>query len=532
MIRACGASASRRIQRWNTFASALLLLGLSFAMQPPAGMAQDSGGSPVPGATDRPGFQSASDVRAARLLFHEACDDAVFRQRDWYDNDALRVTTDERLPGSGAALEFRFLKGASTPTSGGGVRRLFAPTPTVYLSYWVKYSANWEGSNRPYHPHEFHFITDVDGKWIGPAATHLTSYIEHNEGRPLLAIQDALNIDEANIGRDLTPVTENRAVAGCNGSSDAWPEGDCYRSGSTHRNGKMWKSQAVAFSDTPGRLYKNNWRFVEALFSLNSIVDGKGVPDGELRMWVDGEVLVDAPGVMLRTGKHPEMQFNQFLVAPYIGDGSPVEQSMWVDEIVVATGRMAVLGEPLLLSPPDRAVLPAGSGALTWAPVPGAALYTVERCEDSLFASGVSRSTVAADTTLPYNGLQPGSTFWWRVRAENPAGVGGWSSAHMFSVDVQTGVARQPVPRRIAIRIAPNPVKGTATLHVDLPDGDAMELFVSDALGRVLPSLTRYITASDGRVIPLDASRLPAGLYFIRAYTRDAVMSVRFMVTH
>lgn len=503
-----------------------LLLWMSSAMQPMAGIAQHTGEARVDEGA------GLSGERAAQLLFHEACDDAVFRQRDWYDNDALRVTTDERLPGSGAALEFRFLKGASTPTSGGGVRRLFAPTPTVYLSYWVKYSTNWEGSNRPYHPHEFHFITDVDGKWIGPAATHLTTYIEHNEGRPLLAIQDALNIDEANIGRDLTLVTENRAVAGCNGSSDAWPEGDCYRSGSTHRNGKMWKAASVIFSDETGPLYKSNWRFVEALFSLNSIVDGKGVPDGELRMWVDGELVVDAPGVMLRTGRHTEMKFNQFLVAPYIGDGSPVEQTMWVDEIVVATGRMAVLGTPLLLSPPDRAILPVGPGAMTWAHVPGAAAYTAEQCADSLFASGVSRSTVAADTTLLYSGLQPGSTLWWRVRAENPAGVGEWSDVRKFTVRATTDVMQLFAPRRAAIAVAPNPVRDWAGLYFDQPYGGVVEIVVCDALGRVLPSLTKHITASDGMVIPLDTSRLPDGLYFIRAYTRGAVVSARFMVTH
>ena len=33
------------------------------------------------------------------------------------------------------------------------------------------------------------------------------------------------------------------------------------------------------------------------------------------------------------------MQFNQFLLTPYIGDGSPVDQYMWVDDLVVATSR-------------------------------------------------------------------------------------------------------------------------------------------------------------------------------------------------
>jgi len=32
------------------------------------------------------------------------------------------------------------------------------------------------------------------------------------------------------------------------------------------------------------------------------------------------------------------MQFNQFIIAPWIGVGSPVAQTMWVDDLTVATG--------------------------------------------------------------------------------------------------------------------------------------------------------------------------------------------------
>ncbi len=287
-----------------------------------------------------------------QILFTEDFEDANFTSRGWYDNNKLYVTTAEHIPGSRSAIEFRFLKGATTPTTGGGVRRKFAPTESVYLSYWVKYSANWEGSNRPYHPHEFHFLTDADWDYIGPAATHLTTYIEQNEGTPLLGIQDVLNIDETKIGQNLLGVTENRAVSGCNGSSDRYPPGDCYASGSGHANGKIWKANRVYFTDSSGAFYKNDWHFIEAWFKLNSIVAGKGIADGVVRYWYDGAFVIDAPDVMLRTGKNATMKFNQFMIAPYIGDGSPVEQVMWVDNLTVATGRPERTGIGRVL--PDR----------------------------------------------------------------------------------------------------------------------------------------------------------------------------------
>jgi hypothetical protein len=234
-------------------------------------------------------------------------------------------------------VEFHFPQGATKPETNGG-RLLFTPTPSVYVSFWIKYSANWTGSDRPYHPHEFHFVTTENGQWVGPAYTHLTTYIEHNEGVPLLALQDGENIDEANIDVNLSDVTEQRSVAGCNGSTDGYAD-DCYFNGSVHMNGKQWKAAEVYFSDTPGPRYKNDWHHVEAYFQLNTIEDGKGVCDGVLRYWYDSELIIDHDNVLLRTGIHTDMQFNQFLVLPYIGDGSPVAQTMWLDDLTIATAK-------------------------------------------------------------------------------------------------------------------------------------------------------------------------------------------------
>ena len=72
---------------------------------------------------------------------------------------------------------------------------------------------------------------------------------------------------------------------------------------------------------------------------LNTIVGGKGVNDGIVQYWFDGRLVIDRHDVLLRTGANPTMQFNQLVIAPYIGDGSPVAQSMWIDDLTVATGR-------------------------------------------------------------------------------------------------------------------------------------------------------------------------------------------------
>jgi hypothetical protein len=45
--------------------------------------------------------------------------------------------------------------------------------------------------------------------------------------------------------------------------------------------------------------------------------------DGVAQLWVDGVLYIDRHDLEFRTGAHPTLQFNQFVMAPYIGDGSP-----------------------------------------------------------------------------------------------------------------------------------------------------------------------------------------------------------------
>lgn len=101
----------------------------------------------------------------------------------------------------------------------------------------------------------------------------------------------------------------------------------------------MWQAGQPYLLPTPGPGYKNDWHFVEAYLQLNSIQNGIGQTDGVVQYWFDGQLVIDHQDVLLRTGAHPTMAFNQLLVAPYIGSGSPVDQTMWIDELTVATGR-------------------------------------------------------------------------------------------------------------------------------------------------------------------------------------------------
>jgi len=280
-----------------------------------------------------------STSEGAVIFFEELFDDSSFASRGWYDgNKSFVLSTTEHIPGSVSSAEFHFLPTATSSTNGGARRKLFTLSDSVYLSLYIKHSTSWTGSNEDWHPHQFHFVTNMDSAYVGPAYTHSTLYIETNEGEPLLALQDGKNIDPDNKDVDLTYITEERAIAGCNGDSDGHGDGSCYSS-YPYVNGKQWRAGSIYFQDSPGPYYKNDWHLIEAYFQMNSIIDGNGVADGHVKYWYDGELIIDHENVMLRTGEHPTMRYNQFIIAPYIGPGSPVDQTFWVDNLTVADSR-------------------------------------------------------------------------------------------------------------------------------------------------------------------------------------------------
>ncbi len=226
-------------------------------------------------------------------FFFEPFENSDFSDRGWYDISGATLTTTEHIDPSTSALEMTFNEGSKTVNGSVG-RHLFDETETVYLSYWVKYTANWVGSQRSYHPHEFYVLTNKDGAYVGPASAVLEVRIEQNHDRvsemlPLVILHDR----------------------------------------------RVWGSEG--FTDEPGPRYKNDWHFIEVYLQMNSAV---GVADGIVQHWFDGTLVSDVRDVEFRVeADHDDMLFNQLLVGPYIGDGSPATQTMWIDDLTVASSR-------------------------------------------------------------------------------------------------------------------------------------------------------------------------------------------------
>jgi hypothetical protein len=236
-------------------------------------------------------------------LFTESFDDPKLAARGWYDLGATRIV--EGAKAGRGCIEYEWVAGKDNVQGSSPMRRLFEPTDRVYLRYYLKLSKGWGWSGRDYHPHLTHFMTTENGKWHGPAASHLTTYIEPVGGRLRLALQDIQNKDAPH------GLTQGPLRGGY--------------------NGRFFDSKDALFDD-------DQWHLVEAYFQLNTLDLAADKPnrDGIVRGWFDGKLVVEATDVVLRSTAFPSMKFNQFLLMPYFGPGLlPHPQKLWIDELFV-----------------------------------------------------------------------------------------------------------------------------------------------------------------------------------------------------
>ncbi|HUE74821.1 MAG TPA: hypothetical protein VMP01_28395 [Pirellulaceae bacterium] len=239
------------------------------------------------------------------VLFRESFDDDQLESRSWYDGTAVRIVGDAAA-GKGC-IEYEWADRDSPATGSSPWRRLFEPTDRLYYRFYLKLSKGFGWSGRNYHPHLTHFMTTENGKWHGPAASHLTLYIEPVGGKLRLAAQDIQNKDKPH------GLTQGPLRGGY--------------------NGKFYDSRETLFDD-------DKWHCVEAYFQLNTLDLAKDRPnaDGICRGWFDGKLVVEHKDVVFRSTDFPKMQLNQFFMAPYFGTGLvPHAQKLWIDELVVST---------------------------------------------------------------------------------------------------------------------------------------------------------------------------------------------------
>jgi hypothetical protein len=280
----------------------------------------------------------------ATTFLQEGFETSNMSSRGWFDGSTMAIDTSNCHGGNGCA-KWTWATGQSKATGVSTYRYLMTPSDDIVVDFWWKFNTDWVGSGEAYHPHLILIPSDVDvnadGAYMGLAQCYLDTYIETGNGTngltPRAGIQDALNINYSygTLPNNLISVTENRDVAGCNGNmpgSDLGDIHDCYSNGDgTYSNGRLFSGSS--------NFVKGQWQHVVVHFRMNSVVGGIGQHDGILNMSLDGTTIINKTNVLYRTGAHPTMKWEEFVIAPYMtgsNGGSPQTQTMWMDDLAVS----------------------------------------------------------------------------------------------------------------------------------------------------------------------------------------------------
>lgn len=340
---ACGSSNGKSFTTLTSGSSNLCLTGTvaSFSGTGPWtwGCNGSGGGTSTSSTACSALLSSTPTAPLATQLFSESFENNSYASRGWYDNTNHGTIVSGGQ--SGNSLQWAWASGATTPTNGGSMRMQFTPTDTLYLSYYVKFQTGWRGSQKAYHPHLFYILSDLDNTasaYSPLANNYLDTYVEFLADigspytiRPIIAIQDQKRVNTSNgtPPNNLTAITENRSVAYCNTPVSAGATGTCYAD-IPYYSASTWKASTAS-------LTTNAWHHVEVYLKMNSISGGKGLSNGIMQEWIDGVQVVNRSDVLYRTNQDATKKWAQFVMAPYIGDGSPIAQSMWIDELTVGT---------------------------------------------------------------------------------------------------------------------------------------------------------------------------------------------------
>ena len=146
---------------------------------------------------------------------------------------------------------------------------------------------------------------------------------------------------------------------------------------------------------------------------------------------------------------------------------------------------------PELVSPDDSTTGIARDTVLTWRNSAGASAYAVQVSESCDFAMP-EVEYAGPDTSLQLSNLKHGTTYFWRVNAQNANGIGKWSDVWQFTTAKETNVKQNDAALNLQYHLFqnyPNPFNPTTTIQYQLPVITNIQIIVYDINGRKIKTL-------------------------------------------
>lgn len=194
--------------------------------------------------------------------------------------------------------------------------------------------------------------------------------------------------------------------------------------------------------------------------------------------------------------------------------GNATQNSNW--SAVWDFKTMAAPEPVVLIYPEDNSLIASDSIKFAWHAVfPFADRYCFEYATDAGFNNPETDSSLV-DTLHLLNGLTAGETYYWRVKAFNPAGWGPYSDVRSFEIDL-TSIEQTKIPKAFNLsQNYPNPFNPDTKIVYRLPKNSPVELSVYNALGQNVQVLVNEKKEAGTHNVIFKASSLPSGVYFYK----------------
>jgi len=179
-------------------------------------------------------------------------------------------------------------------------------------------------------------------------------------------------------------------------------------------------------------------------------------------------------------------------------------------------------GIPVPASPAGHAVNQPVDVTLRWEASAGALFYSVELSKNSSFSPVTFSGNNITRTEQTTTGLEPNTTYYWRVAAGNACYLTHWSSIRDFT----TGSAvTAEFARKGAIRLYPNPARERVLVECTLPVSGNALVRMYDRAGRLVLSEEFMQGTTE-----LEVSTLRRGLYLVEILTERALFRQKLVL--
>lgn len=163
---------------------------------------------------------------------------------------------------------------------------------------------------------------------------------------------------------------------------------------------------------------------------------------------------------------------------------------------------------------------------LRWLPLADADDYELMIAKDSGFNEVIDQVTLK-DRSYMLKELTPENTYYWRVRAKNIHGTGGWSETRSFNTGITTDTeitGEQYLPSEYKLaQNYPNPFNPTTQINYTIPETGQVNLTVYNLLGTEIKTLVNRTQNAGSYTITFDARELPSGIYYYKLQLPDFI---------